>query len=52
MAASAYFGMRTGRPKKPLEVTDEDRQKLSTMARRPKSSPAMAMCGRIVLDCA
>ena len=35
--------MRTGRPKKPLEIVDADREKLSMMARRPKSAQAMAM---------
>src|SRR5918998_828043 len=44
--------MRTGRPRKTLEINDDDREKLSTMARRPKSSQAMAMRARIVLDCA
>lgn len=44
--------MRTGRPKKVLEITDEDREKLNTMARRPKTAQAMAMRARIVLDCA
>jgi len=43
--------MRTGRPKKPLEISDEDRDKLQTMARRPKSAQAMAMRARIVLSC-
>jgi len=43
--------MRTGRPKKPLEITDEDRVKLQAIARRPKSAPAMAMRARIVLSC-
>ena len=43
--------MRTGRPKKPLEITDEDRDKLQTIARRPKSAQAMAMRARIVLCC-
>jgi transposase len=43
--------MRTGRPKMPLEITDGDRDKLTTMARRPKSSQAMAMRARIVLFC-
>jgi len=43
--------MRTGRPKKPLEITDEDRDKLQTIARRPKSAQAMAMRARIVLSC-
>ena len=44
--------MRTGRPKKPLEITDEDREKLSMIARRPKSAQAMARRARIVLSCA
>ena len=43
--------MRTGRPKKPLKITDEDRNKLTTMARRPKSAQAMALRARIVLSC-
>jgi transposase len=43
--------MRTGRPKKPLEIHDEDRDKLQTIARRPKSAQAMAVRARIVLSC-
>jgi transposase len=43
--------MRTGRPKRSLQITDEDRDKLTTMARRPKSAQAMAMRARIVLSC-
>src|SRR5215472_1071092 len=43
--------MRTGRPKRPLELTDEDRDKLTTIALRPKSAQAMAMRARIVLSC-
>src|SRR5271156_2571327 len=43
--------MRIGRPKKPLEIVDADREKLSMMARRPKSAQAMAMRARIVLSC-
>jgi transposase len=44
--------MRTGRPKKALEIADADREKLSMMARRPKSAQAMALRARIVLSCA
>ena len=44
--------MHTGRPKRPLELTDEDRDKLTTIALRPKSAQAMAMRARIVLFCA
>jgi transposase len=43
--------MRTGRPKKPLEILAEDREKLNMIARRPKSAQAMAMRARIVLGC-
>jgi len=43
--------MRTGRPKKLMEIADEDRDKLQTIARRPKSAQAMAMRARIVLCC-
>jgi transposase len=43
--------MRTGRPKKPLESAGEDCDKLTTIARRPKSAQAMAMRARIVLSC-
>ena len=48
---AAYLGMRTGRPKKPLEIVAADREKLSMIARRPKSAQAMAMRARIVLSC-
>ena len=43
--------MRTGRPKKRLEVSVEEREKLEMLARRPKSAQAMAMRARIVLGC-
>jgi transposase len=43
--------MLTGRPKKPIEITDEERDKLRTIALRPKSAQAMAMRARIVLHC-
>jgi len=42
--------MRSGRPKKPLEVEDEDRGKLNLIARRSKSSQALATRARIVLN--
>ena len=51
MVVAAYLGMRTGRPKKPLEIVDADREKLSLIARRPKSAQAMALRARIVLSC-
>jgi transposase len=43
--------MAIGRPTKPLEVTPEEREKLTMLARRPKSAQAMAMRARIVLGC-
>jgi transposase len=43
--------MAIGRPTKPLNVTPEERQKLTMLARRPKSSQAMAIRARIVLGC-
>jgi hypothetical protein len=45
------LGIRTGRPKRPLKIADEDHDKLSMMARRPKSAQALAMRARIVLCC-
>jgi transposase len=41
--------MRTGRPKKLVKLSTEEREKLETMARRPKSAQAMALRARIVL---
>ena len=43
--------MPIGRPTKPLELTPEETQKLTTLARRPKTSQAMAIRARIVLGC-
>jgi transposase len=43
--------MRTGRPTKPLNVTPEEREKLTSLARRRKSSQAIAMRASIVLGC-
>jgi transposase len=43
--------MAIGRPTKPLNVTPEEREKLTLLARRPKCSQAMAMRARIVLGC-
>lgn len=40
---------RVGRPLKPLALTDEDREKLELLARRPKSSQRSALRARIVL---
>ena len=43
--------MAIGRPTRPLNVTPEERQKLTMLARRLKSSQAMAMRACIVLGC-
>jgi transposase len=43
--------MAIGRPTKPLNVTPQEKEKLSMLARRPKSAQAMAMRARIVLGC-
>ena len=44
--------MRTGRPKKPLILTDSDKEKLELIARRPKTSQRAAQRARIVPACA
>jgi transposase len=43
--------MAIGRPTKPLNLTPEEKDKLSMLARRPKSAQAIAMRARIVLAC-
>jgi transposase len=43
--------MAVGRPTKPLNVTAEEREKLTMLARRPKTGQALAMRARIVLGC-
>lgn len=43
--------MRTGHPKKHLEIADADSEKLNLIARCFKSSQSMAMRARIVLGC-
>jgi transposase len=43
--------MAIGRPTKPLNVTAEEKEKLSMLARRPKSAQAIATRARIVLGC-
>lgn len=40
-----------GRPTKPLNVTREEREKLTMLSRRPKTGQALAMRARIVLCC-
>jgi transposase len=46
------FIMQTGRPKKPLLLTDDERQTLQQWARRPTSAQRLALRSRIVLACA
>jgi transposase len=41
--------MSAGRPTQPLNVTDEEREKLTLLAHRPKTAQAMALRARIVL---
>lgn len=43
--------MAIGRPTKPLNLTPLEKEKLTMLARRPKSSQAIAMRARIVLAC-
>lgn len=42
---------RTGRPKTPLVLSDDEREQLARWARRRKSSQALALRSRIVLAC-
>lgn len=44
--------MRTGRPKKALVLTNEEREKLQQWARRPKTAQRLALRSRIVLGSA
>jgi transposase len=44
--------MPIGRPKKPLTLTNEEREKLEQWARRPKTAQRLALRSRIVLRCA
>ena len=41
-----------GRPKAPLLLSDDERQKLETWAARPKSTQRLALRARIILACA
>lgn len=43
--------MRTGRPKQPLLVTEEERDRLESMAHRARSQPLLARRARVVLAC-
>ena len=44
--------MRTGRPKSALNVTDEERRRLDSLAHRSRSAPHVARRARIILACA
>ncbi|HEY6273697.1 MAG TPA: IS630 family transposase [Terriglobales bacterium] len=44
--------MRTGRPKKPLILGEEDRERLESLAHRSRSQPLLARRARVVLACA
>src|SRR6202163_3788330 len=44
--------MRTGRPKVALILTDEERQRLESLAHRSRSAPHVARRARIILACA
>jgi len=50
--AGAYLGVSIGRPTKPLNLSHQEKEKLAMLARRPKSTQAIAMRARIVLACA
>ena len=43
--------MRTGRPKAALILTNEERERLDSLAHRSRSSPALARRARIILAC-
>src|ERR1700730_1692986 len=44
--------MRTGRPKVALILTDDERQRLESLAHRSRSAPHVARRARIILACA
>src|ERR1700759_4393615 len=44
--------MRTGRPKQPLALTEEERDRLLSLAHRARSQPLLARRARVVLACA
>src|SRR5215831_15977584 len=44
--------MRTGRPKQPLVLAEEERERLQSLAHRARSQPLLARRARVVLACA
>lgn len=43
--------MRTGRPKKPLTLTEQEQERLESLAHRARSQPLLARRARVVLAC-
>src|SRR3954453_2951377 len=43
--------MRTGRPKEPLVLSEEERERLESLSHRARSQPALARRARVVLAC-
>src|SRR5881394_1458369 len=43
--------MRTGRPKRPLTLTEDEQERLQSLAYRARSQPALARRARVVLAC-
>lgn len=44
--------MRTGRPRQPLTLSEEERERLESLAHRARSQPLLARRARVVLACA
>src|ERR1700693_4843435 len=44
--------MRTGRPKQPLTITEEERERLESLAHRARRQGVLARRARVVLACA
>src|ERR1700719_4568198 len=44
--------MRTGRPKRPLALSGEERERLGSLAHRARSQPLLARRARVVMACA
>ncbi|HEY1983817.1 MAG TPA: helix-turn-helix domain-containing protein, partial [Terracidiphilus sp.] len=44
--------MRTGRPKQPVVLTNDERERLQSLAHRARSQPLLARRARVVLACA
>src|SRR5438477_12616779 len=44
--------MRTGHPKRPLTLTEDEQERLQSLAHRARSQPALARRARVVLACA